>query len=202
MRIIPFGLERSSIDPFFGFGIGDVLGDYDRQMRHMMRELNRMEDQFLSGHGSGTSGRGDNTWGGVGPLTSLMDRSAIAPRIVDENGQKMAQYNFDIKGFRPEDVNIKTQDGRLVVSAKHEEKGEDHHAIREFRRMVTLPQGMQVEGMKSRLTNNGVLTISAPYTPPAIEQKSQMQEIPIHHEKQLTHQQSAQGQQNAIIHNK
>ncbi|OWA49863.1 hypothetical protein BV898_14400 [Hypsibius exemplaris] len=158
------------VDPF---GLGDILGDYDRQMRHMMRELNRMESQY--------SGQLDNTIQSHGPLTSLMDRSAIIPRIVDQNGQKIAQFNFDIKGFKPQDVHIKTTDGRLVVSAKHEDKGEDHHAIREFRRMVTLPEGMQIEGMKSRLDPNGVLSVYAPYTPPAIEHKQN--ELPIHHER-------------------
>jgi len=113
-----------------------------------------------------------------------MDRSAIQPHIVEQNGQKQIQYNFDAKGFKKEDVNIKTVDGRLVVSAKHEDKGDDHHSIREFRRMVTLPEGMQLEGMKSRLDNQGILTISAPYTAPAIEhQKNQDTELPIQHEK-------------------
>lgn len=173
MSLTPFGLHNRCADPF---GFGDVLGDYDRQMRHMMRELNRMESQY--------SGQLDNNATlAQGPLTSLMDRGAIMPRIVDQNGQKIAQFNFDIKGFKPEDVHLKTTDGRLVVSAKHEDKGEDHHAIREFRRMVTLPEGMQLEGMKSRLDPNGVLTVYAPYTPPAIEAKKEFNELPIHHER-------------------
>jgi len=170
---IPFFVSSRSVDPF---GLDSILGDYDRQMRHMMRELNRMESQFQGGAGEGCL-PGNN-------LISLLDRNSIAPRIVDQNGQKAVQYNFDIKGFRPEDVHIKTTNGRnLVVSAKHEDKGEDHHAIREFKRSVTLPEGMQLEGMKSRVNPNGVLTISAPYSPPAIEQKKDL-ELPIHHEKE------------------
>lgn len=62
-----------------------------------MRELNRMERQFSRDEGV-TGGQGQ--W----PLTSLLDRSVITPQIVDQNGQKQAQFQFDVKGFKPEDV--------------------------------------------------------------------------------------------------
>jgi len=166
-----FPLATRSVDPFFGFD--DVLGNYDRQMRHMMRELNRMERRFNDG---------DQLQSYQGPLTALTDRQAILPHICEQNGQQIVKFNFDVKGFKPEDVHIKTSDGRMIVSAKHEDVGEDHHAIREFRRMVTLPEGMQLEGMKSRLDHHGVLTVTAPFTAPAIEQ-NQARELPIQHEK-------------------
>jgi len=169
MSILRWGLGRE-IDPFFG--LSDVLGDYDRQMRQLTREFNRLENQFLGGQEDLPMGR----------LVSLVDRNAIAPRIVDENGKKVAQYNFDIKGFRPEDVHIKTdQSGRLIVSARHEDIGEDHQAIREFQRMVTLPEGVSLEDMKSRLRGDGVLTISAPLTKAIEQQQQQLKEIPIEH---------------------
>lgn len=50
--------------------------------------------------------------------------------------------------------------------------------------MVTIPEGMQLEGMKSRLDpTNGVLTVFAPFSPPAIEQKKNFHELPIQHDK-------------------
>ncbi|OQV21612.1 hypothetical protein BV898_04512 [Hypsibius exemplaris] len=158
------------IDPFFG--LSDILGDYDRQMRQLTREFSRLENQFMGGQEEFPLG-----------LTSMVDRSAITPRIVDENGKKVAQYNFDIKGFRPEDVNIKTdQNGKLVVSARHEESDENHRAVREFYRMVPLPEGVQLGDMKSHLRGDGVLTISAPLSLPALEQQQQqLKEIPIEH---------------------
>jgi hypothetical protein len=68
------------------------------QMRNMTRELSRMENQFLAGPVGGNS---------ISPLTSLTDRSIITPKIVDENGERVAQYNFDVRGFKQDDVNSK-----------------------------------------------------------------------------------------------
>ncbi|XP_055338676.1 heat shock protein 30D-like [Paramacrobiotus metropolitanus] len=159
------GREMDIFDPF-GF-TGDMQ-DFDRQFRHMNRDFNRLERQLS--RGSGTN------------LGSLVDRSyPVMPHFVEENGRKLARFHFDVGGFKPEDVSIKTADNKVIITAKHEDKGEDHHAIREFRRMVQIPQGMQFEQMKSRLTPNGVLTIEAPFNPPAIQQ-NQHHEIPITHE--------------------
>jgi HSP20 family molecular chaperone IbpA len=195
MSLIRWGLGRD-IDPLFG--ITDVLGDYDRQMRRMMRDFNRLENQFLGSTGNvGVGGVGGVDEFPLG-LTSLMDRSTILPRIVDQDGQKVAQYNFDIKGFRPEDVHIQTtQDGRLVVTGRHEEQGDDYQVSREFHRMVILPEGTKVEDMKSRLRPDGVLSIHAPLAPQAIQQQQQDQfkEIPIQHAGSQAIQQQGQGQQ-------
>jgi len=187
MSLISWSVPRNpaiwgrDIDPFFG--LSDILGDYDRQMRNLTREFSRLENQFLGGQEEFPLG-----------LTSMVDRNEIVPRIVDDQGKKVAQYNFDIKGFRPDDVNIKTtQDGRLVVSAKHEEQDENHVAIREFKRIVTLPEGVMLEDMKSRLRTDGVLTISAPLSQPALEQQQQqLKEIPIEHGHKALKQESQQ----------
>jgi HSP20 family molecular chaperone IbpA len=181
------------IDPFFG--LSNVLGDYDRQFRRMSRDMNRLENQFLGGLAAPDLNMLNYS---VPELVSLTDRNLISPpRIIDQEGKKLAQYNFDVQGFRPEDINVKTTaDGRLVVSAKHEDKGDDYHSFREFRRMVTIPEGMKVEEMKSRL-ENGVLCISAPLSAPALESKQQQQfvkELPIQHEKKSI-QQGGQQQQ-------
>ena len=83
-------------------------------MRHMMREFNRLENQFLGNQEDFPTG-----------LVSLVDQNVITPRIINKEGQSVVEYNFDIKGFRPEDVNIKTgADGRLIVTGKHEDVGE------------------------------------------------------------------------------
>jgi len=183
MSILRWGLP--SVDPWFG--ITDVLGDYDRQMRQMTREFNRLENQLLGGQ---------EDFLGPQNLISLLDRSAIVPRIVDKDGQQVAEYTFDIKGFRPEEVQIKTTgDNRLCVSASHEEKGEDYQVSRRFERSVLLPEGIKLEEMQSQLRNDGVLAISAPLiaTAASIESK-EMKEIPIHHEHQKSIQQQGQQQ--------
>ncbi|XP_055331728.1 uncharacterized protein LOC129583786 [Paramacrobiotus metropolitanus] len=147
--------DRDESDTFFCF-------------RHMSRDFNRLERQLSRGSGPN--------------LGSLVDRSyPVMPQFVEESGRKLARFHFDVGGFKPEDVSITIADNKAIITAKHEDKGEDHHAIREFRRMVQIAQGVQFEQMKSRLTPDGVLTIEAPFNPPAIQQ-NQHHEIPISHE--------------------
>jgi len=186
------------LDPFSQFGVGDVLGDFNREFRRMNRELIRLERDFTRS-------------GGQAQLPSLVDRNIpVLPNIVmDQSGQRQAQFQFDTRGFQPEDISIKTEDGnRLIVTAKHEDKSEDHHHYREFKRLIKLPEGVDLEQMKSRLSPQGVLTIQAAYQPPAIEQgQSGDRMLEIKHEgskqgqqqqKQGQHGQHQQGQQQAI----
>eukprot|EP00118_Oscarella_pearsei_P010471 m.313135 g.313135 ORF g.313135 m.313135 type:complete len:58 (+) comp352538_c0_seq1:363-536(+) len=46
----------------------------------------------------------------------------------------------------------------------------------------TIPEGAELEGMASKLNDKELLTIEAPYTPPAIEQKPTETVIPVKHE--------------------
>jgi HSP20 family molecular chaperone IbpA len=157
-------------DPIVPLGYHDVLGDFDREFRRMNRDLNRLEQNVQGGFPGNQ-------------LASLIDRGTILPNIiVDQNGQRQTQFQFDTRGFKPDDITIKTENGnKLVVSAKHEDKSEHHHHVREFRRLITIPEGVNFDQMQSRLSPQGVLTIQAPYNPPAIQQ-SQDRVLPIKHE--------------------
>jgi len=178
-----------------GFGGGDLFADVDREFRRMNRQLRRLERDIMGGVG-GELGWGPSsalvapalTFGGVGNqlanIGSLFDRTfPILPNYVDQGGQKLIQFQVDTTGFKPEDISIKTTDGKLVVSGKHEEKSQDFARYREFHRSVALPQGVNLESLKSRLSPDGLLIIEAPYQPPAIEaqQQPQGQELPIQH---------------------
>lgn len=151
------------VDPF---AIDRTLNDMDSAMRYINREIGRL----------GSVG------GGVG-APRLQGRGNILPSIVDEGGQKKIQYNLNVRGFKPENITLKTKEGQLVVSAKQQEKGEDYCVDREFHRMMTIPEGVKLEDLKSRLTPSGVLQVEAPYNPPAIEgRQEQGKELPIQHE--------------------
>jgi HSP20 family molecular chaperone IbpA len=201
-RWIPWGLS-TNVDPFLGFE--DTLSDYDRQFRRLSRDLNRLERHFL-----GPTTRPLLEEFPLG-LTSLIDqRTPAHPHYLDqEGGGKVAQYNFDVKGFRPEDIRIKTSaDGRhLVVRGKHEDNSEHHHVIRKYRRKISLPHGVNVLEMKTRLRPDGILTVSVPvkFQPPPEEErlevrKREFTEIPIEHgwqpKRSITQQQSGQSSVN------
>ncbi|XP_026317079.1 protein lethal(2)essential for life-like [Hyposmocoma kahamanoa] len=73
------------------------------------------------------------------------------------------QINLDVQQFAPEEISVKTADGYIVVEGKHEEKKDEHGYIsRQFTRRYALPEGITPESVESKLSSDGVLTISAP----------------------------------------
>lgn len=77
------------------------------------------------------------------------------------------QVNLDVQHFAPEEISVKTVDGYLVVEAKHEEKQDDHGFIsRSFTRRYALPEGVDADSVLSKLSSDGVLSITAPLKPP------------------------------------
>ncbi|KAI5639996.1 hsp20/alpha crystallin family domain-containing protein [Phthorimaea operculella] len=80
------------------------------------------------------------------------------------------QVNLDVQHFKPEEISVKTADGFVVIEGKHEEKKDEHGFVsRHFVRKYALPEGCQVENVESKLSSDGVLTITAPRQKPAIK---------------------------------
>lgn len=77
------------------------------------------------------------------------------------------QVNLDVQHFAPEEISVKTADGYVVIEGKHEEKKDEHGYIsRQFVRRYALPEGTQADTVESRLSSDGVLTITAPMKVP------------------------------------
>lgn len=73
------------------------------------------------------------------------------------------QVNLDVQHFAPEEISVKTVDGYLVIEAKHEEKQDQHGFIsRSFSRRYALPEGIEANNVTSKLSTDGVLSITAP----------------------------------------
>ncbi|KAK7110781.1 alpha-crystallin B chain-like [Littorina saxatilis] len=97
------------------------------------------------------------------------------------NNDKEFRVNLDCRDFKPEEIEIKTKDNRLVIHAKHEEKQDEHgYIMREFTRNYVLPKDVDPEAVKSSLNDDGVLTLEAPKK--ALEPPKE-RAIPITHEK-------------------
>ena len=57
------------------------------------------------------------------------------------NNEKEFRVSMDVQHFRPEEISIKTKDNRLIISARHEERQDEHGFItREFTRQYVLPR--------------------------------------------------------------
>lgn len=73
------------------------------------------------------------------------------------------QINVDVQHFSPEEITVKIADGYVLVEGKHEEKKDEHGFIsRQFVRRFKLPEDSNPDGVESRLSSDGVLSVVAP----------------------------------------
>lgn len=86
------------------------------------------------------------------------------------------KVHVDVKNFEPNDITVKIQGNDVVIEGKHEERQDQHGFIsRQFSRRYTLPAGIDLEKIKSKLDAAGVLTINAPL--PEIEESKKTEKI-------------------------
>ncbi|KAG8176952.1 hypothetical protein JTE90_015418 [Oedothorax gibbosus] len=77
--------------------------------------------------------------------------------------QDKFQVRLDVGHFAPEDITVKTVDNQVVVTAKHEEKVDEHgYVSREFTRRYVLPDDIELDRVASTLGADGVLIVEAP----------------------------------------
>ncbi|XP_040908311.1 heat shock protein beta-1 [Toxotes jaculatrix] len=80
------------------------------------------------------------------------------------------KVSLDVNHFSPEELVVKTKDGVVEITGKHEERKDEHGFVsRSFTRKYTLPSTADIEKVTSALSPDGVLTIEAPLNRPAIE---------------------------------
>ncbi|CAH2222581.1 heat shock beta-1 [Pelobates cultripes] len=80
------------------------------------------------------------------------------------------KVSLDVNHFAPEELVVKTKDGIVEITGKHEEKQDEHGFIsRCFTRKYTLPAVADFTAVASSLSPDGVLTVEAPIKKPAIQ---------------------------------
>ncbi|KAJ8380174.1 hypothetical protein SKAU_G00009520 [Synaphobranchus kaupii] len=78
-------------------------------------------------------------------------------------GQDRWQVNLDINHFSPEEISIKTKEGYLEITGKHEERQDEHGFVsRYFTRKYKLPAGIDLQHISSSLSGDGVLSVEGP----------------------------------------
>lgn len=96
-------------------------------------------------------------------LSSTMNQLALHEGSQITSDNEKFQVNVDVQHFAPEEVNVKVVDGHVVVQGKHEEKLDQHgYVSRHFVRRYALPQGCLPDTVESKLSSDGVLTVTAP----------------------------------------
>nr|AHE77371.1 small heat shock protein [Lissorhoptrus oryzophilus] len=116
----------------------------------------------------------------VSPLKSALSTLA---QIDKDNSitldKDQFQANIDVQQFKPGEITVKlTDDNTVTVEGKHEEKQDEHGFIsRHFVRRYVLPEDCDVKKVQSKLSSDGVLSISAPKKPES--KKDDYKQIPI-----------------------
>nr|XP_039327080.1 heat shock protein beta-1-like [Saimiri boliviensis boliviensis] len=78
--------------------------------------------------------------------------------------------HLDVNHFAPEELTVKTKDGVVEITGKHEERQDEHGFIsRCFTRKYTLPPGVDPTQVSSSLSPEGTLTVEAPMPKPATQ---------------------------------
>ncbi|CDW56837.1 HSP20 domain containing protein [Trichuris trichiura] len=85
--------------------------------------------------------------------------SFLGPTEVINEKNRFA-VNVDCSHFRPEEIEVKRANDRLVIHAKHNERMDPHGYIsREFTRQYMIPKDIQEDTWNSHFSNNGILTV-------------------------------------------
>ena len=133
------------------------MADFDREMKRMNNEMSKMFNNMQKYTPPATV----DDW----RLTENFRLENPVQSFAD--GTRKFQLQFDLRQFKPEEIQVRTSGNTLTVSAKHDEKDPNKSVFREYNRSYQLPKDIVVERMTSKLSTDGTLSIEAPL--PVIE---------------------------------
>ncbi|CAH3954854.1 protein lethal(2)essential for life-like [Pieris brassicae] len=95
-------------------------------------------------------------------LSSVMNQMAMEGTKISSDSEKF-QVNVDVQHFAPDEISVKVANKHVTIEGKHEEKQDEHgYVSRQFIRRYPLPEGCLPDTVQSKLSSDGVLTITAP----------------------------------------
>ena len=148
------------------------LGTFDNEMRRMNDEMSKMMGNMQRLAPAPAPASSVDDW-------RLTENFRLEnPIITERDGSRKFKLQFDMRQFKPEEIQVKTAGNTLSVHAKHEEKDQGKSAFREYNRQYVVPKDVHPEQLASKLSTDGVLTIEAPL--PSIEGRGEKL-IPIKH---------------------
>ncbi|KAI4887267.1 hypothetical protein NFI96_021663, partial [Prochilodus magdalenae] len=176
-RRIPFTiLRQSSWDPFRDWQHGSRIYDQVFAMPVLPEESFCWPSSHWPGylHPSGSMMEAG--------LFNLLSQNPFAHTLARQLNVKQSgdewKVSVDVNQFTPEELSVKTKDGMVEITGKHEERRDEHgYVSRSFTRKYALPPGVDAEKLTSCLSPKGVLTIEAPLLKPAL--KTAEKSIPV-----------------------
>ncbi|XP_044153456.1 heat shock protein 30C-like [Bufo gargarizans] len=114
----------------------------------------------------------------IDDLTRSSAASGRNPSTTGKEENENFELTLDVSGFSPEELTVKTECRRLIVSGKHDKKKEAEnggyfHEYREWRREDELPQDVHPEDILCSVSKDGQLHFKAPRMAlPAAEERT------------------------------
>ncbi|BFZ21838.1 hypothetical protein BsWGS_24875 [Bradybaena similaris] len=95
-----------------------------------------------------------------------------------QNTDKELRIRLSLPHYKPEEVKITSDNKRVTVTAKHEEKEDKHgYVSREMTRIYTLPPDVDPKSVTSTMNSQGTLSIRASKLP--VEEAAKDVNIPV-----------------------
>lgn len=98
-----------------------------------------------------------------------------------EDNNKQLTLAVNCESFKPEHIKVAIKDSYLHISGDYEQKDEHSYVKRQFSRKFRLPENAIQEKMNCSLSQNGLLKITIPKQPKAVQ--SDTVNIPIQFSK-------------------
>lgn len=80
----------------------------------------------------------------------------------DSEGHQRFKVRFDVSEFRPEEIQVKVQENKVIVYARHEERNLKTSVSREYSRQVDIPPNVDQDRLQCLLSRDGILTVEGP----------------------------------------
>jgi len=165
-RRIPFTMLREPVfDPFRNWHSGSRLFDQSFGMPSIPDGWSHLPGAHWPGYMRPPGSMVENGFffpGGMMPWSKMMNRQLSSGMSEMSQSHDQWRVSLDVNQFAPEEITVKTKDGVVEISGRHEERRDEHGYIaRNFTRKYTLPPGVDADKVTSSLSPEGVLTIEA-----------------------------------------
>ena len=134
------------------------MNNFEGEMRRMNDDMNKMMSNM---------NRMMPMSGNVDDLRLTENFKMDNPIQTAPDGSRKFHLEFDMRQFKPEEIQVRTAGNTLSVHGKHEEKDTGKSVFREYNRSYLIPKDVQPERLASKLSTGGILSIEAPL--PALE---------------------------------
>lgn len=147
----------------------DMERDMERRRKEWEDEIERMRGDFfhMKPDISSNGNKLDAMQNRLTHTENFDDAKTVIEK--DQNGRPVYRARFNVKDYKPDEVNVKMDMNKIMVSARHEEKDGTKSVSREFNREVTIPKEVDPMSLQCTISTDGILTVEAPLPVPGYQ---------------------------------